>query len=162
MLERYRGTLSRVRLGLRQSMLTYFVETGLVPGDVPGANFYDCLERARLCQADVVLCALRINTSASLRLAEVLIGKRIVHCPPALGRYSPPAPRQPTGDDRWVTRVRQPDARQWGRRRLLCCPMYDRVARARVGMSVSHLLSRGLRRRDIRIALRRGYLELSA
>jgi len=143
------------------------VERGLVPGDVPGADFYDVLQQARLCQADLVLCCLRLDTDPSLRLAERLVGKPILRCPPMLIRWrggSKLAVRQAklSGDDRIVTRVRRPQAKEKGRRRLLGAAMYDRLARARAGMSVACLLGRGLRRKDIRVGLRRGYLELSA
>jgi hypothetical protein len=163
MLERYRDTLTRVRSDLRADMLRYLVERGLVPGDVPGDSFYDVLERARLCQADAVLCCLRLNTDRSLRLAERLVGKPILRCPPMLMRWQTPVrATRLGGDDRIVTRVRRPQAKERGRRRLLGAAMYDRLARARVGMSVTCLLGRGLRRKDLRIATKRGYLELSA
>lgn len=163
MLERYRSAISAVRPDLRLRMISYFVERGLLPGNVPGDGFYDCLERAKLCQADVVLCSLRLNTTASLRLAERLVGKRIVHCPPCLGGYLKPRKRKATGGDRWVTRVREPEPRtRSGRRALLSAPMYARIARARVGMTLANLMGRGIRRKDLRVALRRGYLELSA
>jgi hypothetical protein len=164
MQERYRGVLCRVRKNLQREMLTYFVERGLVEGDVPGESFWDTLEIAGLCQADAVLCCLRLNTDSSLRLAEKLIGKRITRCPPALSgwRWRPHETQRREGDERIVRSVRQPQAREMGRRRLLSSPLYDRLSRARPGMSVAALVSRGLRRRDLRIALRRGYLELSA
>lgn len=164
MQERYRETLLRARKGLQSEMLVYFVERGLVGGDVPGYSFYDVLERAGLCQADAVLCCLRLNTDRSLGLAEKLVGKRITRCPSALRgwHWKPHDTQKKEGDERTVTTVRRPEAREKGRRRLLRSPLYDRLSRARVGMSVSALVARGLRRRDLRIALRRGYLELSA
>ena len=162
MLERYRETLARARGRLRVEIVRYMVEQGLVEGDVPGSSFYDVLEGAGLMQADVVLAALRINTHSSLRLAEALVGKRILRCPPCLRGYKQAARAKREGDDRVVTRVRRPSAKERGRRRLLGSPLYDRIARAKVGMSVSHLIGRGLRRRDVRIAVRRGYVELSA
>ena len=162
MLERYRATLTRAGGHLRVDLTRYMVENGLVQGDVPGSSFYDVLERANLMQADVVLAALRINTDASLRLAERLVGKRITRCPPCLRGGRRPTAAKPTGDDRIVVKVRRPSAKERGRRRLLGSPLYDRLARVRVGMSVSQLVGRGLRRRDMRIALRRGYVELSA
>jgi hypothetical protein len=115
-------------------------------------------------QADIVLAALRVNTPASLRLAEALVGKKIVRCPPCLrgAKRRPPAARL-EGDDRLVVRVREPQSTErTGKRRLLGSPLYERIARARVGMSVGSLLGRGLRRKDVRIAVKRGYVELSA
>jgi len=162
MLERYRHVISRVRPGLQIEMLRYFVERGLVPGDAPGHSFYDVLRRARLMQADVVLCALRINSTSSLALAERLVGKRIHVCPPMLIRWtSPVKASRREGDDRVVTHVRRPRPTEQGRTRLLSASMYDRMARAQKGMTVSTLLARGLRRRDIRIAVKRGYLKIA-
>lgn len=163
MLERYREVLNSVRRPLRSEIVRYMVEQGLVPGHAPGRGFYDALERAGVAQADLVLCALRLNTDASLRLAERLMGKPILRCPPMLMRWTSPVKatvRQ--GDDRRVIAVSKPRARDGGRRRILCADLYSRIGRARVGMTVSGLIGRGLRRRDIRIALKRGYLELSA
>lgn len=162
MLERYEETLRRVSLKLETEMTRYFVERGLLPGDAGCDSFYDALEGARLMQADVVLCALRLNTAQSLRLAERLVGRPITHCPPMLMRWTTPTRHgRREGDDRRVTRVQRPEARQRGRRRLLACAMYDRLARVRVGMDVHTLLARGLRRRDILIAVRRGYLRIA-
>jgi hypothetical protein len=51
--------------------------------------------------------------------------------------------------------------RRTGRAKIVTeSPMYDRLARARVGMSVSQLLGRGLTRRDLRIAIRRGWMTI--
>lgn len=161
MLERYRGTLCRVQSNLRAQVTSYMVEHGLVRGDVPGDSFYEVLVQARLMQADLVLCALRLNTDQSLRLAEKLVGKRITRCPPCLrsGRSPSIGATKPSGDDRIVTAVSDP--RIVSKRRILPrSPMYDRIARARVGMSVASLIGRGLRRRDLRIATKRGYIVL--
>lgn len=163
LLEKYRRRLSHVRVELQTRMIEYFVGEGLVHGDVPGETFYDVLEEAGLCQADVVLCALRVNSASSLRLAESLVGKKILRCPPCLGRWRDPRRLRKQGDDRTVTVVRQPRRdERIGVRRLYSADLYERIGRARVGMSVRSLLGRGLKRRDIRIALHRQYMELSA
>lgn len=162
MLEKYEKILRGITGRLEIEMLRYFVERGLLPGDAGFSSLRDALLASRLMQADVVLCALRLNTSASLRLAERLVGRPITRCPPMLMRWTSPVKHsRREGDDRRVTRVRRPEAAEKGRRRLLGCSLYDRISRARVGMDVHTLLARGLRRRDIRIALRRGYLRIA-
>ena len=162
MLEKYEKILRRITGKLEMEMTRYFVERGLLPGDTGCVSLSDSLLASRLMQADVVLCALRLNTSASLRLAERLVGRPITHCPPMLIRWTTPTKHsRREGDDRRVTHVRRPEAVQRGRRRLLKCCMYDRISRAREGMDVHTLLARGLSRRDIRIALKRGYLRIA-
>lgn len=162
MLKRYEKILRGIKGRLEIEMLRYFVERGLLPGDAGCSRLCDALLASRLMQADVVLCALRLNTSASLRLAEHLVGRPITRCPSMLMRWTTPIKHsRREGDDRRVTHVRRPEAVQRGRRRLLRCSLYDRIARARVGMDVHTLLARGLRRRDIRIALKRGYLRIA-
>jgi hypothetical protein len=163
MQENYRRFLARVDRRLRAEMTRYFVECGMVPGDVPGDDLFDVVRRAGLCQADVVLCLLRINSRAALRLAERLVGRCITHCPPCLALFRGPlrvAPRRcaASPDDRRVVATSAPAAvDKRGRRRLLGSPMYARMARVRPGMTLSQVVSRGLTRRDIRIAVKRGY-----
>lgn len=164
MLEKWRGVIVRVDATLRRDITRYMVERGLMRGDVPGDSFYDCLERARLMQADVVLAALRLNSRRSLRLAERLVGRPITVCPPMLAMCK--IPRMPksqrrVGDERLVLRTRKPkrsDARS--KRRLLDSPVYQRIALIQEGMSVGACLARGVRRKDFRIAIRRGYVEV--
>jgi hypothetical protein len=164
MQENYRRFLARVDRRLRAEMTRYFVECGMVPGDVPGDNLFDVMSRAGLCQADVVLCLLRINSRAALRLAERLVGRCITHCPPCLALFRGPLRAPPrrsvvsTPDDRRVAAVSAPvSVDQRGRRRLLGSPMYARMAQVRPGMTLAQAVSRGLTRRDIRIAVKRGY-----
>lgn len=114
----------------------------------------------RACHADVVLVLLR---AGELEAVEALIGRPITRCPPGLRArplpYPEAAPRR--GDERLVTRVREPGATTpAGRPQLLTTDLYRRLALVRVGLSVQQLLTRGVRRGDIRIAERRGLLEL--
>lgn len=161
MLERYARAIRRMddetELGLRR----YMAERGVLLYE---EDLLLACEQARLCQADVVLCLLRLNTRRSLRAAELLVGRPITHCPPMLAlRWQPPrlaAERQRSGDERRVVRVRKPKARERGRRRLLTCGMYERIALVTVGMTIRHAVLRGVRRRDLRVAVRRGYLVL--
>ena len=162
MLERHEKTVRAIEKTTRVQMISYFVSYGLLPGDVPGVSFFDTLQRARLCQADLVLCLLRLNTPRALRHAAKLVGRPITHCPPCLRQLGrrPRAVAAQLPDDRVVIRVRPPAPVERGKRRLLCSPMYDRLAKARVGATVAQLVARGITRRDLRIATRRGYLEI--
>ena len=111
--------------------------------------------------ADVVLSLLRAGTPRTVRLAEALVGRPIQRLPPAvaLARRPVAAVADRRGDDRLVTRWRRGE-KPSGRPMLLVCPIYERLSRIRVGMSVAQLLARGVRRKDIRTATRRGWLEI--
>lgn len=139
-------------------VVRYLQARGLLRGRV--SALHAACVRARLCQADVVLALLRLDL---LDVVERLC--HITHCPSLLARARSPrtvitGPRR--GDDRIVSRVRQPQEQERGRRRLLGCRMYQRLAQARPGMTVETLLARGITRKDLRIALRRGYLEVAS
>ena len=136
-----------------QRLLRYMRGRGLLLGRV--SDLTESCVRARLCQADVVLALLRLELIAAV---EQIMGRPITRLPPS--RSGATTPRSaPTCR---VTRVRTPEAMEGGRRRLLCSPMYERLARARVGMSVETLLARGITRKDLRIAIKRKYLEVGS
>lgn len=105
-------------------------------------------------QADCVLALLRAGL---LREAELLVGRRVTRCPPCLRPTAPPPDRP---DER------HPDAR---RVRVLApdnprhpsTGAYYRFAIFRSGMTVQQFLTRGGTRRDVRAAVRRGWIELS-
>lgn len=109
-------------------------------------------------QADLALCLLRINTRASLALTERLVGRKITRCPPQLREHQSPT-RQPDqvreGDDRRIARVTR-----------VSCPWRPSCSSARewrefrVGRSVRQLLARGVKRRHVRRALRKGWIVL--
>jgi hypothetical protein len=157
--------LSRTTASLQTRMISYFVGHGLLRGDVPGSSFVDVLRRARLCQADVVLCLLRLDSRQSFSLASRLVGRPVTYCPPVLALVRGPTPISKFAklkSDRIVLSVVPPstkDARS--KRRLLVSPIYERIARIKVGMSVNQLMAHGVRQKDIRIALKRGYVKLS-
>ena len=157
--------LSRASLDIQTKMISYFVGHGLVRGDVPGASFVDVLRRAGLNQADVVLCLLRLDTRQSLALASRLVGRPVTYCPPMLAMARGPRPvgrRADLKDDRVVLNVVPPSVKDSrSSRRLLSAPIYERLSAIKVGMRVSQLYARGVRQKDIRIALRRGYVTLS-
>lgn len=141
-----------------QRLRRYLLRRGMLAGR-PGALHRACV-RAGLCQADVVLALLRLEI---LNVAEEIVGRPITRCPPALlpgYRAAGPARRLP--DERRVTEVRKPESEERGRRRLLACEMYERIGRARVGMTISALMARGVTRKDLRIAVRRGYVSVEA
>lgn len=132
--------------------------------------------------ADLVLTLLRIDDSRALAYVEDLTGRPITFCPPQLlPRPAPVIVRPRHGDDRLVLRARSQEGHRTvalmdalgvipprsplvsltGRSRIIVgTPMYDRMSAIRPGMSVSQTLSRGVTRRDLRIAERRGWLEL--
>lgn len=112
---------------------------------------------AGLGQADVVLALLRLNSLESLRLAEVMVGRRIRRCPPCL-RVLPP-PKQDRGDStrpkderRILTVVENP--------RLPGSPAHARFTLLRPGRTVEQCLARGMTRRDFRMALDYGWVQL--
>lgn len=166
--ERYRRAISRSEPRLKMQIMRYFFEQGIAPRTASHDTFFDWVADTGLCQADLVLCLLRMNSRPSLQLVERLIGRRITHCPPCLVLFRGPSavPRRmvpSTPDDRRVLSVVEPSARDHrGRRRLLARPMYSRLAEVKPGMTLAQALGRGLTRRDIRIALKRGYFVVEA
>ena len=150
--------LRKMRKEERERLIKYLRLQGLLRGRI--VSLHRSCVAARLCQADLVLSCLRLGL---VRCAEALVGRPIVHCPPslALARVQRPAGRgRRRGDDRLVIGTREPMCVERGRRRLLSTELYDRIARAKVGMSVRMLISRGVTRRDIRIATKRGYIKV--
>ena len=152
MLERHREHLARLDVVTVVQTRTYFHLNRHL-------DLFDTLRKCGYCQADLVLCLLRLNTRNSLAVAELLVGRPITRCPSSLYfRRSPlpPAARPRRGDDRLVTRLSSERSSSC----VLSAGLYDRLSVARVGMSVLQLVSRGVRRRDLLIATRRGYLQL--
>lgn len=149
----------------RATVTRYMVERGMLPGDVCQTGLHRAMVLSRLCQADVVLCLLRLNTARSLRAAELVVGRPITRCPSGL-RLRREAERRlrlsVEADERLehVVSVTQPSARESGARRFLGAALYARLSVVRAGMTVSQMLARGVRRRDILLATRRGYLLL--
>lgn len=155
MLERHRETVESADVVTVVRVSRYF---GL--RRAPGGSLHDALNQRGLSQADLVLCLLRLNAPAALRLAERLVGRPITRCPSSLllgWRWLRAERRnRRAGDDRLVTIVYVPDPE-------LVLPgggLARRLSEVRAGMSVAQLVARGLRRRDIRLAVRRGVFEL--
>lgn len=113
-------------------------------------RLWQSLRDAEFCQADVVLALLRMNL---LRDAEALVGRPITHCPPALRSGS----RTPV--------LRAPDpviAIVYANPRAPGTEAHERYHHFRVGRTVAQARARGARRRDVRMALRRGWIVLVA
>lgn len=103
-------------------------------------------------RADTVLALLRIGTREALSEAELIVGKPITRCPPAV----PPWPPKPARSEehRVVVRVE----------RNPCLPTTDafqRFKKIRVGMTEPQVLRRGVTKRDIRRWSKSRAIELS-
>lgn len=129
---------SRIRLyfGLRRGTLSY------------------TLREKGLGHADLVLCLLRLNSPASIHFAELLVGKPIVYGPsfrlswPSNGKPSVFADRTPR-----VVYVVDENPR------LNKTKAKARFDHFRVGRTLAQLIARGVTRRDIRKAERRGWVK---
>lgn len=118
-------------------------------------NLFVELRDARLCQADIVLCLLRINTSTARRVVESLVGRPIVVSRACrlmwhINSQRPRVMRQPVIT--WVC-PRNP------------CRNSTRIgasfAEFKVGRTRQQLLMRGVSRGDIRRAVRRGWIVMA-
>lgn len=159
MLLRHHQTIARLAtdLSLKYLIRDYFglpVTTALMPA---------MLARG-LGQADLVLCLLRIRDAhRSLRTAieehiTALIGRAIHACPPCLQLYNQrpvnPQDATRTADDRRVTHVTLANPRQEG------TDAYMRWHEFRVGRTIGQLVTRGITKRDIRRAVRNGWIKM--
>lgn len=148
MLERYRDAVERIDERTALSVMEYMGTRNKLGLSL----FVLCVNRG-WSQADLVLTLLRINTASSLRAVSRLIGRPITYCPPALSRRLPPSSLLREGDMRRVRRVR-------GNPRLPGTDAHRRFSEMRPGRTITQLLVRGVTRRDIREALRRGWMRL--
>lgn len=112
-------------------------------------------------QADLVLCLLRIRDAHSaLRTAveghiTALVGRAIHACPSCLQLYNKPEIRpERTLDDRRVTHVSPGNPRQEG------TDAHMRWHEFRVGRTIGQLVTRGVTKRDIRRAVRNGWIKM--
>lgn len=110
------------------------------------------LRRRRLGQADLVLCLLKIGTRRARQFVERLIGKPIRVSRPAELHYrsngaQPRIARVP----RITSVVRENPCRRSTR-------FWSSFWEFRVGRTVAQLLARGVRRRELRLAVRRGWI----
>ena len=135
-------------------------------------------------QADLILGILRLDDRELLPYVTDLMGRPVTFCPPEF--IPPPVPvvrKQREGDDRLVVKARDrinivlatmlqargaippgsPFLSRTGKRKVIVnTPMYARLASAKPGLSVTQLMQRGVTRRDLQIAQRRGWLQLEA
>jgi hypothetical protein len=106
-------------------------------------------------QADVVLGLLRVEDPRFTLCAEALVGKPITHFPPCLRI---PASQMefmdPVGRERMVIRNIKPNPR------LPTTMAFHRYKVFREGMTVQQALVRGAKKRDIRLAERKGWVQL--
>lgn len=145
----HREAAARVHPLLKLRVLNYF--------DLPNlrGNLADILHDRGLCQADLVLCLLRIgggDREARTMIAR-LVGHPILVCPPCLRGWKRPPRAAPARGDLVVTWV--------GKNKFLNGT--DRNLRFRLlrpGMTLSQYRARGGKRRDIREALRNGTIRV--
>lgn len=147
-LNRHRRRLAGVSPELRSHVLWYF--------KIPPVRDHlaDVLGWYGLWQADLVLCLLRSPTREARRLVGTLIGHPITVCPPCLSGSRRRLPVKLFVDgERRVT---------WVGKNLFAetSDMYRRFGMLRPGMLESEFKARGGRRKDLRVALRRGLIKM--
>jgi len=155
MLERYRDAVASVRGDVRAYVVRYF--------GMPARsrrNLFDLCRAHGLSQADVVLALLRARRDEAEAAAERIVGKPILRLPPQRRGYVAALVRPRSGDQRLVLRFVVGDTTLKGTPVLKGAPLYDRLSVIRPGMSVFACLARGARRKDLRLAERRGWLQL--
>lgn len=155
MLEKYRDASASIRGDLRAYLVDYFELSRR-----SRRSLFDLCREAQLSQADVVVALVRAHRSDADDSIERLIGRPILRLPPQRRDYRRPVVRSRTGDDRLVTAFQIGDVTLRGGAILPGSPMYDRLSVVKPGMSLLGLLARGVTRRDVRIAARRGWLRL--
>jgi hypothetical protein len=123
----------------------------------PGTTITATINDHNLGQADLVLALLR-GPPTLHAAAEALVGRPIVRLPPVMPKplpKLPPPPETPLADRRKVLAV-APNPR------LPTTPAFHRYREVRVGRTVAQLLRRGVTRKDVREAVRNGWVRLSA
>lgn len=110
------------------------------------------LRRRGLCQADIVLALIRIGTRAARLVAEGLIGKQITIGPSCRFVYNHNRSSPLVRTQQTISRVLDLTACRAKSRLHACLPEF------RVGRTIEQLLARGVRRGDIKRAVRRGMI----
>lgn len=111
-------------------------------------------------QADLVLCLLRIRDAHKTMRHAVeehitsLIGQAIQACPSCLLHYNPPSKITRSPDDRRLVHVTPVNPRQEG------TDAHMRWCEYRVGRTIGQLIIRGVTKRDIRRAVRNGWIRV--
>jgi hypothetical protein len=106
-------------------------------------------------QADVVLALLRTEDVRFIRCAEALVGKPITHFPACLRLQNNQMEfMDPVGRERMIIRNVKPNPR------LPTTMAFHRYKVLRDGMTVQQALVRGAKKRDLRLAERKGWVQL--
>lgn len=145
----HRRACARLSAPLRFRIFLYF--------DLPpfAKNVADVLHDHGLWQADLVLCLLRIDSREARALVAKLVGHPITVCPPCLrhARRAPP-PRGLARNELRITWV-HPDLSS-----RLSGDLALRARHLKPGTTLAQYRARGGRRRDIRVALKRGLVRV--
>lgn len=113
------------------------------------------LRRAALCQADIVLALIRIGTKRARVIAESLIGKPITIGPGCRLVYDHNRQLPLVRTQRTICRVADAPFARSKSRLHACLPFFQ------IGRTWDQLLARGVRRGDIRRAIRRGIITMT-
>lgn len=145
-----RRHLQTIALVERVPALLYRVRRYFMLPSIPLAL---AMRRARLGQADLVLCLLRVGTRTARKFVERLIGRPIQVSRPAELHYvrangaAPRIARVP----RITSVVPENPCRRSTR-------FFQNFALFRIGRTMAQLIARGLTRREVRLASRRGWI----
>jgi hypothetical protein len=118
-------------------------------------SLHDAAEMAGLCQADLVL---RLLEAGELQAAEHLIGRKITRGRPAQYRGLPPPKLGP--DDRRVLVLSRPSEFEGAKRQLNTAIYVRMAALLKHGQPLRRAIARGVRRKDVTLAVKRGYCVL--
>lgn len=164
MLEKYKDVIENLSANNRQAV----IKALYLPNY--SEHLYDVLEEFGRSQADVALALLRAGTPEALAGAEALIGRPVKRCPPSLIGACPELSIY--AQAQWVLSLLGPEtgANSDGRRvtrliqnpRLPTTPSWGRFRLLKIGMTVGQFLVRGGTRKDVRLWVREGSIELSS
>jgi hypothetical protein len=147
-LARYLTAVARVD---RDRVVSILVRRDLELSSKAGMPY--ALKRRGLGQADLVLSLLRINTRGSMILVELIIGRPITLCPGVFLAWrlnGRPTVRRSPRIVHVVDNPRKPKTRAHA--------IFD--AAFKRGLTIEQARARGARNRDVRGALRRGWIRL--
>ena len=167
MLDRYRLPIRCVDFVTANRVLASLgIDARLRYSSPPDAMFFE-LDWAGRDTADLVVALLRLDTPRSKQYAVTICGKDITKCPSFLAMCALPLPVRMSprfGDDRRVVKVKSPKIvkviNTLEKSTIISSRLHDRMALVRAGMTVKQLLSRGVTRRDLRIAQKRKWIQL--
>lgn len=151
MLTNYRSHLSDLRAPETRAILNHL--------RLPySRRIWPALQKGRVMSDAFVLALLRVNTGQTLKIAEAVVGRPIQRCAPRLAAMRKLiVETKPKGkDDIRILKVRPFKLK--GHVTLNCTPLYSRLGRIKVGMSIAQILMRGVSRKDIRIAKKRKWI----